>query len=165
MFIVCRAFVKLLISFPKPIVALVNGAAVGFGAAFLPLCDLVYASDKAYFECPNAQLNLTPEACSSFTFKSRMGDAAVRCFFNSNNGLCIVHISISAIFTQANDVLLTGRKFTASEALKMGFVSEVLWPEQQRMTEHITRKLTRMTQASAKVSTALHCALIATSNT
>ena len=62
-------------------------------------------------------------------------------------------------------MLLTGRKFTASEALKMGFVSEVLWPEQQRMTEHITRKLTRMTQASAKVSTALHCALIATSNT
>ena len=94
-----RAFVKLLISFPKPIVALVNGAAVGFGAAFLPLCDLVYASDKAYFECPNAQLNLTPEACSSFTFKSRMGDAAVRCFSTATMVcIIIVHISISAIF-------------------------------------------------------------------
>ena len=61
-------------------------------------------------------------------------------------------------------MLIAGRKFTASEALKMGFVSEVLWPEQQRMTEHITRKLTRMAQASAKVSAELHSAVKATSN-
>ena len=73
----CRSFIKLLISYPKPIVAVVNGAAIGFGAAFLPLCDIVYASDKAYFVCPNTELNLSPEACSSFTFAKRMGEALV----------------------------------------------------------------------------------------
>ena len=73
-----RDFTNLMISYPKPIVAVVNGPAVGYGAAFLPLCDIVYASDKATFSCPYSRLNQTPEACSSFTFTQAMGSAMVR---------------------------------------------------------------------------------------
>ena len=41
-----RLLVELLISFPKVLVAAVNGIALGFGAALLSLCDIVYASNK-----------------------------------------------------------------------------------------------------------------------
>ena len=74
---VVREFTQLMISYPKPVVAVVNGPAVGYGAAFLPLCDVVYASDKASFSCPYSSLSQTPEACSSFTFPQVMGAAMV----------------------------------------------------------------------------------------
>ena len=41
-----RLLVELLISFPKVLVAAVNGIALGFGTALLSLCDIVYASNK-----------------------------------------------------------------------------------------------------------------------
>ena len=41
-----RLLVELLISFPKVLVAAVNGNALGFGTALLSLCDIVYASNK-----------------------------------------------------------------------------------------------------------------------
>ena len=41
-----RLLVELLISFPKVLVAAVNGNALGFGTALLGLCDVVYASNK-----------------------------------------------------------------------------------------------------------------------
>ena len=70
-----------MISFPKPIVAAVNGPAVGIGVAILPLCDIVYASDKASFYVPYARLAQTPEGCASFTFPQVMGMAMVSGFF------------------------------------------------------------------------------------
>ena len=41
-----RLLVELLISFPKILVAAVNGNALGFGTALLGLCDVVYANSK-----------------------------------------------------------------------------------------------------------------------
>ena len=73
----CREFVQAVISFPKPIVAAVNGAAIGLGVAILPLCDIIYASDKASFSCPYSRLAQTPEGCASQTFPAVMGLAMV----------------------------------------------------------------------------------------
>lgn len=66
-----------LISFPKVIVVAVNGPAIGLGAAILPLCDIVYASDKAWFHFPYSSLGQTPEGCSSLTLPEVMGVARV----------------------------------------------------------------------------------------
>ena len=66
-----------MISFPKPIIAAVNGSAIGLGMCLLSLCDIVYASDKAMFYCPYAKLGQTPEGCSSFTFPQSLGIAMV----------------------------------------------------------------------------------------
>lgn len=66
-----------MIAFPKPIIAVVNGTAVGLGMALLPLCDIVYASDKASFCCPYVHLAQIPEAASSYTFTNIMGTAMV----------------------------------------------------------------------------------------
>merc|ERR550525_1568459 len=61
-------FVDAFIDFPKPLVGLVNGPAIGIGCTMLGLMDVVYASDTATFHVPFTALALTPEACSSKTF-------------------------------------------------------------------------------------------------
>ena len=76
----CSAFrdlVRRFITFPKLIVAVVPGPAIGLGASMLPLCDIVYASDKASFYTPYALLSQTPEGCASFTLPDIVGNAMV----------------------------------------------------------------------------------------
>ncbi|XP_056247479.1 chromodomain Y-like protein isoform X2 [Seriola aureovittata] len=99
-----RTFVNTFIQFRKPIVAAVNGPALGLGAAILPLCDVVWANEKAWFQTPYTSYGQTPDGCSSFTFPRIMGLAS------------------------ANELLLSGRKLTAQEACCKGLVSQVLWP-------------------------------------
>ncbi|XP_008401395.1 chromodomain Y-like protein [Poecilia reticulata] len=99
-----RTFVNTFIQFRKPIVAAVNGPALGLGAALLPLCDVVWANEKAWFQTPYSTCGQTPDGCSSFTFPRIMGPAS------------------------ASELLLGGRKLTAQEACLKGLVSQVLWP-------------------------------------
>ncbi|KAL2097401.1 hypothetical protein ACEWY4_006608 [Coilia grayii] len=99
-----RTFVNTFIQFKKPIVVAVNGPAVGLGASILPLCDVIWANEKAWFQTPYTTIGQTPDACSSITFPLIMGVAS------------------------ANEVLLSGRKLTAQEACAKGLVSQVLWP-------------------------------------
>ncbi|KAM8966969.1 enoyl-CoA delta isomerase 2-like [Pelodytes ibericus] len=96
-----RAFVKQFIDFPKPLVAVVNGPAIGIGVTILGLFDLVYASDQATFQTPFSRLALFPEGCSSYTFPKIMGTA------------------------KAIEVLIFNRKLTAYEACDLGLVTEV----------------------------------------
>ena len=72
-----RAFVNTFIHFRKPVVAAVNGPALGLGAAILPLCDIVCANEKAWFQTPYTAYGQTPDACSSLTFPRIMGVASV----------------------------------------------------------------------------------------
>lgn len=100
-----KDFIKSLASFNKPIVAGVQGAAVGLGVTMLPLFDLVIASDKATFSTPYGKLGQIAEGAAVFT---------------------LLHILGSAI---ASELLLGGRTLTASEALRAGLVTRVLWPD------------------------------------
>ncbi|XP_028812498.1 chromodomain Y-like protein 2 isoform X2 [Denticeps clupeoides] len=99
-----RDFVKAFIHFKKPIVVAINGPALGLGASILPLCDIVWASERAWFQTPCATLRLTPSGCSSYTFPQILGVAL------------------------ANEMLFCGRKLTAQEACSRGLVSQVFWP-------------------------------------
>lgn len=72
-----RTFINTFIQFKKPIVAAVNGPALGLGAAILPLCDIVWANEKAWFQTPYMAYGQTPDACSSLTFPRIMGVASV----------------------------------------------------------------------------------------
>ena len=59
----------------KPIVAAVNGRAVGIGTTLLLHCDLVFVSDDALLTTPFVNLALVPEAASSLTLPARIGHA------------------------------------------------------------------------------------------
>jgi len=58
-----------------PLVAAVNGRAVGVGTTMLMHCDLVYVAENALLTTPFVNLALVPEAASSITLPSRIGHA------------------------------------------------------------------------------------------
>jgi enoyl-CoA hydratase/carnithine racemase len=60
---------------PLPVVAAVNGRAVGVGATMLLHCDLVFVTPQTRLTTPFANLALTPEAASSLLLPARIGHA------------------------------------------------------------------------------------------
>lgn len=85
----------------KPLIASVNGLAIGVGLTMLLHCDLVYAAESALLSAPFVGLGLVPEAASSMLLPAAVGMAV------------------------ANDILLAGRKLTAAEAHQYGLVARV----------------------------------------
>ncbi|KAJ8042173.1 Enoyl-CoA delta isomerase 2, mitochondrial [Holothuria leucospilota] len=108
-------FVNSFIEFPKPLIAAVNGPAIGVAVTTLGLFDVVYASDTATFRTPFAALGQSPEGCSSYIFPKIMGAA------------------------KANEVLLFGRQLSAMEAKERGLVTEVF--HNSEFTEEINRRV------------------------
>jgi enoyl-CoA hydratase/carnithine racemase len=67
------AFVDILQEFPKPLLAAVNGSAVGLGFTMLGHCDVVFVSDNARLLAPFTTMGVAPEAASSYLMPRRMG--------------------------------------------------------------------------------------------
>ena len=88
----------------KPVVAAVQGVAVGIGTTMLLHCDYVVAGSNATFATPFSRLGLIPEAGSSLLAPLRMGHA------------------------RAFALLAMGRPLTAAAAKEAGIVNEVVDP-------------------------------------
>lgn len=95
-------FLRGLAQFPKPLIAAVNGPAVGIGTTMLLHCDLVFAAPGARFQMPFVPLGLVPEAGSSFLLPRIAG------------------------YQRAAELLLLGQPFTADKAFGAGFVTEIV---------------------------------------
>jgi enoyl-CoA hydratase/carnithine racemase len=90
----------------KPVIAAVNGPAVGVGATMLLPMDVRLASEAARFGFVFTRRGIVPEACSSWFLPRVVG------------------------ISQALEWTYTGRVFDAAEAERGGLVSRVLPPEQ-----------------------------------
>ena len=86
----------------KPVVAAIQGPAVGIGTTLLLHCDLVYAGQSAQLQMPFANLGLCPEYASSLLLPRLTG-----------------HV-------RAAQLLLLGEAFSASQALEYGLVNQVV---------------------------------------
>src|SRR4030095_3577561 len=100
----------------KPIIAAVDGVAIGIGTTMLFHCDYVLASTTATFSTPFINLGLVPEGASSLLMPRTMG------------------------YQRAFAMLVMGRKFSAEEAREAGFVNVVVAPGH---TEAEARKVAR----------------------
>jgi enoyl-CoA hydratase/carnithine racemase len=67
-----------LLEFDKPLIAAVQGAAIGGGTTMLLHCDFVYAGESANFRMPFINLAVVPEFGSSFSVPARSGTSAQR---------------------------------------------------------------------------------------
>ncbi len=92
-------------SCPKPVVARVNGAAMGGGAGLVACADVAVTVDTAEFGFPEARLGLIPATISPYVLR-KIGPGHTR-----------------ALFT-------TGRRFDAAEAYRLGLVHRVVTAEQ-----------------------------------
>jgi enoyl-CoA hydratase/carnithine racemase len=90
------------VDFDKPLVAAVNGAAIGGGTTMLTHCDFVYAGESTKFQMPFINLAVVPEFGSSCSVAARIG-----------------HI-------RAAELILLGQPFDARRAADLGFVTQVV---------------------------------------
>jgi enoyl-CoA hydratase/carnithine racemase len=91
----------LLTTLNVPLLAAVNGVAVGLGFTILAHCDLVLVDPTARLRVPFAELGVPPEAASSYLFPARMG------------------------WQQAARILLTSDWVSAPEVVALGLALEV----------------------------------------
>lgn len=68
-----NVFMDALSTFPKPLLAAVNGAGVGLGLTMLAHCDIVFIAENARLLAPFTTMGVAPEAGSSYLLPRRMG--------------------------------------------------------------------------------------------
>jgi len=97
-------FVRLLPRIRKPLIAGVDGLAVGIGTTLLLHCDLVYATPDARFRTPFLDLALVPEAGSSLLMPARFG------------------------YQRAFEMLVLGETFAAERLREAGLINAIIEP-------------------------------------
>ena len=95
-------FIKTLAACPIPLIAAIEGLAIGIGATIMLHCDLVYVASKTIFGMPFVDLGVVPEAATSLLLPRRIGLA------------------------KASEFLLLGESFGAEEAVRLGLANAIV---------------------------------------
>jgi len=116
----------------KPLVAAVNGPAIGLGTTLLLHCDLVYAASDARFQLPFTKLGLVPEFASTYL------------------------LPLVAGWQRAAELLLLGEPFDAQRALEAGLVTRVVAPDETlAAAQSAAEALSRLPAAALRSTKAL----------
>lgn len=103
----------------KPVIAAVNGAAVGAGFSIAIACDLIVASEKAIFSQAFVQMGLIPDLGATYFTPHLIG------------------------LQKAKELALTGINISPHELAKMGMINYVVPPEElEAKAFHLARKIT-----------------------
>ena len=103
-------FIRRLPKVTKPMIAAVDGLAIGVGATMLLHCDLIYATPAASLRAPFLDLGLVQEAGSSITAPARLG------------------------YPRAFELICLGEPFGAQRALEAGLINAVVPADQLEAT-------------------------------
>lgn len=120
-------FMRGLAECPVPVVAAIEGVAVGIGTTLLLHCDLAYAHPTASFRLPFVNLGLCPEYASSLLLPRLAG-----------------HV-------RAAELLLLGEKFSAETAHNFGLINEITEQPLQRAREQCA-KLCRQAPEAVRIT-------------
>ncbi len=93
---------------PKPVLAGVNGPAVGIGCSLALCCDLIVAAESAYFLLAFVNIGLVPDGGSSLWLPTRLGMA------------------------RATELCMLGERLQAPKALEWGLINRVVADDQLR---------------------------------
>jgi enoyl-CoA hydratase len=102
--VIHRALLRVVLGLPIPIVAAVNGPAVGFGAELVALCDLVVMSSDAFLSDPHVRQGFAPSPGCQLVWPHLLP------------------------LTVAKELALTGRRVDAAEARALGLANQVVDP-------------------------------------
>jgi 2-(1,2-epoxy-1,2-dihydrophenyl)acetyl-CoA isomerase len=117
--------VQTIAEMPKPVVAAVNGLAVGAGMGLALACDLRLAADTASFSCAFGKVGLVPDTAVSWYLVRELG------------------------YARAFSLAASGRSVPAAEALALGLLSEVVPADELTTRAHGTAELLAAGSASA----------------
>ncbi|XP_043216420.1 nucleolar protein dao-5-like isoform X1 [Amphibalanus amphitrite] len=98
-----KDFVRAVAGFSKPLMAGVTGSCVGLGVSLLPLCDLVYVTEKATLQMPYARLGTVPEGGATHSLTALLGHA------------------------KSGAMVMTGRAMTGTEAVSANLATGLVW--------------------------------------
>lgn len=119
-------FMRALHTCPKPVVAVVEGLAIGIGTTLLLHCDLVFVASNATLRMPFVSLGLCPEFASSYLLPQRVGAA------------------------RAAALLMLDEPFTGTQAAEWGIANTAL--EATALYDHANQQIQRLaTQPPAAV--------------
>lgn len=118
-----RRIVSEILAFPKPVVAAVNGPAVGLGCSLAVLSDVVYMSERAFMADPHVSLGVVA----------------------ADGGVLAWPLMMSML--RAKEYLLTGDRIDAVQAERLGLANHVVAPEELLVKAHdLADRLSRQPQ-------------------
>ncbi len=115
--------------FPKPVIAMINGYALGGGCELAMSCDIRLASTKAKFGQPEIKLGIIPGGGGTQRLPRLIGEG------------------------KAMELILTGDMIDAEEALRLGMLNHVVAPDQlETKTMEIANKIAEMSPVALRMA-------------